>query len=208
MREIYATTEAHASTLIEARQSPISTMNSSLSSLRAKSPTAPLSKRPRAEAVAFHPAARRPLSPPAHDIGVPLDALSQITARWHLNALAPVRSAQLDELLALQGELRRDNLCVHGVPEGAHKSAEELAVKLATVLGALTGGPTPVQDCYRVGRFSPARPHPVIIHFHSVDAKVTVLHAKGVLYRPECPEALHSIRVYHDLSVQQLNWKL
>ena len=79
---------------------------------------------------------------------------------------------------------------------------EELAAKLGTVLGVLTGKLTPVWDCYHVGRFSPNQPRPVIIRFHTMDAKVTVLCAKGVLYRPECPDALHGIRVYHDLSVQ------
>ena len=128
--------------------------------------------------------------------------------RRRSHALASVRPARLDELLALQGELRRDNLCVRGVPDGASESAAELAGKLEDVMGALTGGAVPVRDCYRVGRFSPDRPRPVIVRFHSADTKVTVLRAKGVLYRPECPEALRGIRVYHDLSVQQLNWKL
>ena len=52
------------------------------------------------------------------------------------------------------------------------------------------------------------RRRPVIVCYPKADAKVAVLRAKGVLYRPECPEAMHGIRVYHDLSVQQLNWKL
>ena len=59
--------------------------------------------------------------------------------------------------------------------------AEEIAAKLGTVLGALTGGPTPIRDCYRVGRFNPDRPRPVIVCFHLADAKMTVLCAKGVL---------------------------
>ena len=87
----------------------------------------------------------------------------------------------------LQGEHRRDNLCVLGVPDGAREMAEELAGKLGTVLGALTGGAVLVCDCYCVGRFSPDRPSPVIVHFPMADAKVAVLLAKGVLYRPNCP---------------------
>ena len=183
-------------------------MSSPRPSLRATSPSAPLSKRPRATAAAFHPAGRRPSPPPARDIGGSSAALSQIDARRRSHALASVRPARLDELLALQGELRRDNLCVRGVPDTASESAEELAGKLGAVIGALTGGAVPVRDCYRVGRFSPDRPRPVIVRFHTADAKVTVLRAKGVLYRQECPAALCGIRVYHDLSVQQLNWKL
>ena len=97
---------------------------------------------------------------------------------------------------------------MRGVPNGACETAEKLAGKLGTVLGVLTGGAVPVRDCYRVGQFSPDRPRPVIVRFPTANAKVAVLCAKGVLYRLECPEALHSIRVYHDLSVQQLNWKL
>ena len=97
---------------------------------------------------------------------------------------------------------------MRGVPDAASEGAEELAGKLRDVIGTLTGREVPVRDCYRVGRFNPDRPRPVIVRFHTADAKVTVLRAKGVLYRPECPEALRCIRVYHDLSVQQLNWKL
>ena len=193
---------------IEADLPPISAVSPPSPSSSAESPSLPLSKRPRATAAAFHPAGSRPLSPPARDIGVPPAALSQIDARRRSHALASVRPARLDELLALQGELRRDNLCVRGVPDGASETAEELAGKLGAVMGTLTGGPVPVRDCYRVGRFSPDRPRPVIVRFHTADEKVAVLRAKGVLYRPECPEALHGIRVYHDLSVQQLNWKL
>ena len=111
-------------------------------------------------------------------------------------------------IVGAEGELRHDNLCVRGIPDGARESAEELVAKLGIVLGALASGLTPVWDCYRVGRFSPNWPRPVIVRFHLADAKVTVLRAKGVLYRPKCPEARHGIRVYHDLSVQQLNWKL
>ena len=108
----------------------------------------------------------------------------------------------LDELLALQGEQCCDNLCVRGVPDGAHETMEELAGKIETVLGALTSGAVPVHDCYCVKRFSPDRPRPVTVCFPMVDAKVVVLCIKGLLYSPKCPEALHGIPIYHDLSVQ------
>ena len=48
----------------------------------------------------------------------------------------------------------------------------------------LTGGAMLVRDCYYVKRFIPDRPHPVIVCFPMVDAKVAALHTKGVLYRP------------------------
>ena len=86
--------------------------------------------------------------------------------------------------------------------------AEELAGNLGTVQGVLTGRAMPVRDCYRVRRFSPNQPRPVIVCFLMADAKVAILCAKGVLYRPKCPKALHSIHVYHDLSMQELSWKL
>ena len=94
---------------------------------------------------------------------------------------------------------------MRGVPDGECETAEELAGKLGTVLGVLTGGAMPVRDCYCVVRFSSDWPRLVIVRFPTADAKVAALRAKGVLYRPECLEALHGIRVYHDLSVQQLN---
>lgn len=177
-------------------------VNSPLSNPHTESPTTPLPKRPRAKAEAFHPVSRRPLLPPTHDIGVPPDALSQIAMRQQSNVLALVRPAQLDELLTLQGEIHCNILCMHGIPDGARESVEELAARLGTVLGALTSGPTPIRVYYRFGRFSPDRPCPVIVRFLTMNAKVTVLCTKGVLYCPECPEALHGIRVYHDLSVQ------
>ena len=99
-------------------------------------------------------------------------------------------------------------MCVRGVPDAVCEIAEELVGQLGTMLGALTGVALLVRDCYCVRRFSPNRPYPVIVYFPTVDTKVLVLCAKGVPYRPECPEALHGIRVYQDLSVQQLNWKL
>ena len=66
----------------------------------------------------------------------------------------------------------------------------------------LTGGPTPIRDCYGVGSSALTGPCPVIVQFHSADANVTVLCAKGVLYHPKCPKALHGIKVYRDLCVQ------
>ena len=85
---------------------------------------------------------------------------------------------------------------------------KELVAKLGTVLGPLTSGPMLIWDYYRVGWFKPDWTHPMIVRFHLADGKITVLCAKGVLYHPERPEALHGITVYHDLSVKQLNWKL
>ena len=84
----------------------------------------------------------------------------------------------------LQGEQHHDNLCVRGVPDGACKTAEELTGKSGTVLGALTGGAVSVRDYYHVGRFNPDWSRPVTVRFLTVDTKVAVLCAKGMLYRP------------------------
>ena len=167
-----------------------------------ESPSTHLSKRPSALATAFHPISRCPLSPPAYDNDIPPDVLSQVAVHQQLHARASVCPTYLDKLLVLQGEIRHDNLCVCGVPDGASESAEELVAKLGTVLGALTSRLTPIWDRCHVGRFSPDWPRLVIVRFHSADVKVIVLRAKGVLYCLKCPKALYGIRVDHDLSVQ------
>lgn len=48
--------------------------------------------------------------------------------------LASVRSARLNELLVLQGELRRDNVCTCGVADEVGESIGALIAKVRAVL--------------------------------------------------------------------------
>ena len=178
---------------------------------RLTSPTAPASKRPRAAAQPFHPPTWRssPSPPRARSTEVvAIDQLEPVHARRRSHALASVRPARLDELLAVESELRRANLCVRGLPDSAREGGPELAGKVHATLEALTGREVPIRDCSRVGRYDPDRPRPVIVQFSTLADKVAVLRSKGVLYGPNCPVELHGIRVYHDLSVPQLDWKM
>ena len=62
-------------------------------------------------------------------------------------------------------------------------------------------------DAYRVGRFHRDRPRPIIVRFANLETKLQVLRSKGVLYGAACPPELQGLRVYHDLSPGQLDWK-
>ena len=70
-------------------------------------------------------------------------------------------------------------------------------------------------DCWRVGRYAPERPRPVIIRFQRMCDKVRALRGKGKLYDGgECDLAAEwagesgvPVRLYHDLSAGQLDWK-
>ena len=78
---------------------------------------------------------------------------------------------------------------------------------MAHVVERLVGRAVPVADCVRVGRYNPDRPRPVILRFDRLEDKVAVLRAKSVVYTAACPADLQGLRVYHDLSAAQLDWK-
>ena len=116
----------------------------------------------------------------------------------------------MDELLELQSELRRRNICLRGLADDAAEGAEGaggLEGKVAAAVEQLAGRHVTVADCVRVGRYNPDRPRPVIVRFEKLEDKLHVLRGKAVLYTAACPEALKGIRVYHDLSTGQLDWK-
>ena len=79
----------------------------------------------------------------------------------------------------------------------------------------MSDGPAEVSDCWQVGRYSPERPRPVIIRFRRMCDKIAVLKGKGLLYgdglSPMLKEWVEEsgvpLRVYHDLSAGQLDWK-
>ena len=175
------------------------------------SPSPPPGKRPRATAPPFQPItsprgqgsphAQRLLPPHRRSIPEPLDA------RRRSHAAASVRPARLDELLELQSELRRRNVCLRGLADAAAEDAGALEGKVAAAVEQLAGQHVAVDDCVRVGRYNPDRPRPVIVRFAKLEDKLQVLRGKAVLYTAACPEALKGIRVYHDLSTGQLDWK-
>ena len=106
--------------------------------------------------------------------------------------------------------MRRLNVCVRGLPEERSTSGEdslELLERVHCVLRELTGRDVDIVECYRVGRVTPSRPRPVIVSFIELCDKLLVLRAKRVLYSQDCPASLRSIRIYHDLSPGQMDWK-
>ena len=136
---------------------------------------------------------------------------AQIEARRRSNAHASIRPARLDELLATHAEMRRLNVCLRGLPESLRGTEEELRATVERVLRTLVGADVSFRECYSVGRVSTSRPRPVIICFSKLSDKIRVLRAKGALYDAEnCPggPTFRSLRIYHDLSPLQLDWKL
>ena len=136
---------------------------------------------------------------------------AQIEARRRSNAHASVRPARLDELLATHAEMRRLNVCLRGLPESLRGTEEELRATVERVLRTLVGADVSFHKCCHVGRVTTLRPRPVIIAFTKLGDKIRVLRAKGALYDAEnCPggPAFRQLRVYHDLSPLQLDWKL
>lgn len=137
---------------------------------------------------------------------------ADIAARRRSNALASVRPARLDELLATHSDLRRLNVCIRGLPELSttpeDASRAELENATEALLRELTGSDVVIRSVYRVGRISSTRPRPIIAELPDVASKVLVLRAKRVLYAPDCPASLQSIRIYHDLSPLQMDWKI
>ena len=133
---------------------------------------------------------------------------AQLDARRMSQYSASVRPARLDELMALQAEIRRLNVCLRGLVDAEQETPQDLATKVARTLAELAGGPVRVRSCFRAGRFSSTRARPVIIAFDDLAEKVRVLRAKKMLYMASCPPDLRGLRVYHDLSPLQLRWKV
>ena len=144
-----------------------------------------------------------------------------VEARRRSHAAASARPARIDELLELHGELRRWQCCLRGLLDTHDETPEELRMRVEAVVEELAeaagdpayDGPAEVSDCWRVGRYAPERPRPVIIRFRRMCDKVTVLRGKGRLYGDEkslmlkewVEESGAPLRLYHDLSAGQLD---
>ena len=146
-----------------------------------------------------------------------------VDARRRSHAAASARPARIDELLELHGELRRWQCCLRGLIDCPEETPEALQFQVEAVVAELVegdehDGEAVVSDCWRVGRYSPERPRPVIIRFQRMTDKVRALRGKGKLYG-ERGEGLDlmvrewveasgvPLRLYHNLSAGQLDWK-
>ena len=94
-----------------------------------------------------------------------------VDARRRSHAAASARPARIDELLELHGELRRWHVCLRGLVDCHDETEPELRLRVEAVVAELTeeaatyDGEAIVSDCWRVGRYAPERPRPVIIRF-------------------------------------------
>ena len=129
-------------------------------------------------------------------------------ARRRSHAAASIRPARLDEVLDLQAELRRRQVCLRGLPDSPTETATALEQAVGLVVERLVGRRGHVVEAWRVGRFAADRPRPVILKCRTVGAKVELLKSKGQLYAADCPRELRGLRLYHDLSAAQLAWKM
>ena len=142
-----------------------------------------------------------------------------VDARRRSHAAASTRPARIDELLELHGDLRRWQCCLRGVPDCHNETPEELRGRVELLVAELVDaddGEAPVSDCWRVGRYAPERPRPVIIRFQRMCDKVRALRGKGKLYGGGLDDLQNEwmgengglpVRLYHDLSAGQLDWK-
>ena len=144
-----------------------------------------------------------------------------VDARRRSHAAASARPARIDELLELHGELRRWQCCLRGLLDTHDETEEELRMRVEAVVAELVAGvdaydgEAVVSDCWRVGRYAPERPRPVIIRFQRMSDKVAALRGKGLLYGDGMSTMLQEwveesgapLRLYHDLSAGQLDWK-
>ena len=205
----------------------------SASPSRDSSPVLPAGKRPRAAAPPFLPtptpshANPAAVAPPSGPIGAgrrrpappPAPMTDPVDARRRSHAAASARPARIDEILELHGELRRWQCCLRGLMDVHDETPEELFARVEVVVQELVGqdeGPVVLSDCWRVGRYAPERPRPVIIRFARLQDKVAALRGKGVLYGEGMSDILKEwveetggvpLRLYHDLSAGQLDWK-
>ena len=130
-----------------------------------------------------------------------------VEARRCSHSAASVRPARLDEVLDLHSEIRRRQACLRGLPDTPTETPNSLATAVDLVTEALVGRAVWVAECWRVGRFSPGRPRPVILRFESLGEKIAFLRCKGQLYGTDFRDCLRGLRLYHDLSALQLSWK-
>ena len=142
-----------------------------------------------------------------------------VDARRRSHAAASARPARIDELLELHGELRCWQCCLCSVPDWPDETPEELLGRVGLLVGELVDaadGEALVSDYWRVGRYAPERPRPVIIRFSRMCDKVKALRGKGKLYEERMTDLVNEwveenggvpVRLYHDLSVGQLDWK-
>ena len=143
-----------------------------------------------------------------------------VDARRRSHAAASARPARIDELLELHGELRRWQCCLRGLIDCPEETPEALQFQVAVVAEAVAeadtyDGEAIVSDCWRVGRYAPERPRPVIIRFQRMCDKIAALRGKGILYgdglspmlKEWVEESGMPLRLYHDLSAGQLDWK-
>ena len=108
---------------------------------------------------------------------------------------------------------------MRGVPDCHDETPKELRGRIELLVEELVDadhGEAPVFDCWRVGRYAPERPRPVIIRFQRMCDKVRALRGKGKLYGGGVDDLQNEwtgengglpVRLYHDLSAGQLDWK-
>ena len=191
------------------------------SSSRSPSPSTPPGKRPRADAPSSPPGDPMPGLPPSTQAPplqppVPCAAAGRRVpylpdpdaARRRSHAAASIRPARLDEVLDLQAEIRRRQVCLRGLPDSPSETTSSLEQAVDCVVARLVGRRGHVEEAWRVGRFAAGRPRPVIIKCRTVGDKVALLQSKGQLYALDCPGDLQGLRLYHDLSAAQLTWKM
>ena len=109
-----------------------------------------------------------------------------VDARRRSHAAASAQPTRIDELLELHGELRCWQCRLRGLVDCHDETAEELRLRVEVVVAELVApdndGEAVVSDCWRVGRYAPERPRPVIIRFQRMCDKVRALRGKGLLY--------------------------
>ena len=77
---------------------------------------------------------------------------------------------------------------MHGLVDCHDETEAELRSRVEAVVAELVeeagtyDGPAIVSDCWRVGRYAPERPRPVIIRFQRMCDKIAALRGKGILY--------------------------
>ena len=138
-----------------------------------------------------------------------------VDARRRSHAAASARPARIDELLELHGELRRWQVCLRGLVNCHDEMEAELRSRVEAVVAEFVAeadsydGDAIVSDCWRVGRYAPERPRPVIIRCQRMCDKVRALRGKGKLYGGGMDDLQNEwmgengglpVRLYHDLS--------